>query len=441
MSDLKVKVAFGKTSADGILEQKDINDIIKRASNYLAKDENGRFKNLKILNNRLKQIGRQIQTNYEIYESTATINGNPFINEEGKKTTMSLRHKYGFKNEKNNNEELDEESKETEGTYKKLADAFDIGKQKSQLEKKQLTKLIAEAYFLIMKIRQSLLNENINYMIYVGDNKHPEDAIALEVDEDNILKLMSVGAQGISLRSITDKMITKLNETQQEDKDYTTGYKINTSKTNFYREFIPQVIKEDFRTLKNSKDAQNYGIIHDLIDKELKPYRKYLLTKDTLKKHLEDDHDRRHAVHFSMGNISEAFDIGYDSIYKEYSDPIYNYEKLRFSFYDNLYIDNIKATKGGDNAVDLKNQLSVKAFSASLYSINTIYGDLIQITDMIDSISSNWERRAKDQIESMFIEESKYKNAKFNKLGDKSVQDIINEAFSTLKTSLQTYNT
>ena len=127
---------------------------------------------------------------------------------------------------------------------------------------------------------------------------------------------------------------------------------------------------------------------------------------------------KQHRNRFTMGHISE-------------------YNQLREKFYDNLYFDSIKATRGGDNATDIKNQLSVKAFNASLYSIATIYGDMVQLTEMIDNaLDGGVKARAKIQLENMFFEQSKYKKGEKN--GEAAMKRALNKAFNLLEKSLNT---
>ena len=96
---------------------------------------------------------------------------------------------------------------------------------------------------------------------------------------------------------------------------------------------------------------------------------------------------------------------------------------LRIEFFKNLVYDNIKATRGADNAEDLKNQYSVKAFNASVYNYATVYGDLIQIYEILS------EQNIEQNLKHMFIDEAKYSS--FANQMNIAVDDIVTDKINT----------
>lgn len=397
----KVSIKLDNKNVKGALSNEDIRDIIKRSSDYFLKNEQGNFLNLLTLNRRLKQIGQAIQDNYNIYISSKGVLSS---------SKVSMRQGYTLN------------VKDAESS--KLANYFESKTKKTGMDKSKLNKLVAEGYFLVMRFRKELLEENIDYMIYIGENNDPGNAIALRVQEENILKLLTVNSQALSIRQLTGNVLKEVKDSNKE-----TGYEIDNNKTIFYQKFIPFILAKDFEV--KIDNGTRYSVYWKLVRGQLKTYQNSLIKKETLGKSRRKQHRNR----FTMGHISEAFDIGYD--YMQAKNISYNYEFLREKFYENLNFDAIKATKGGDNAVDLKNQLSVKAFSATLYNIATVYGDMVQLTEMIDDIllGSHYVERAKMQLETMFFEQSKYNNAIEN-VGTKSMNEIIDESFKKVVDSV-----
>ena len=396
----KITVRTLGNTTGNYLQESEITNILKRVETYLAQDTEGRFINLKTLNNRLKALGRIIEQGYTIYQTTKSIRENG----------VYLRKGYSTDKPKEGNAVI--------------ANYFDSAKK--DIDKQELRRATAEAYYIIMTFREKLLNEKINYTIYIGDNNSPDNAVTLIVSEENILKLMAFTASGINIRQISDDAIIKIKKIIESNPDEDLGFELDNAKADIYRQFVPAILSQDFE-----KVGSYQKVLYNLIDGELKNYRSHLLTKESLKD--PDNHKTRHRVSFNMGHISEAFDVGYDSLYYNKENVSYNYDTLRKKFYDNLMYDSIKATKGGDNAFDILNQSSVKAFNASLYNIATIYGDLVQLTDAIDSLYDNFEQRLKSQISNLFISDVKYKNAIKN-VGNKSAESALQEALKKLET-------
>ena len=110
-----------------------------------------------------------------------------------------------------------------------------------------------------MQLREALLGEKINYIIYIGDNKDPANVQALEVKEVNILKLLSVQATGMSIRTITNDLITKIQNIENKDDNIDTGYMINNVKTTFYQQFIPTILANDFE-MKQDDNGTKYSV-------------------------------------------------------------------------------------------------------------------------------------------------------------------------------------
>ena len=81
-----------------------------------------------------------------------------------------------------------------------------------------------------------------------------------------------------------------------------------------------------------------------------------------------------------------------------------------------------------DNAEDLDNQYSVKAFNASVYNYATVYGDLVQMYEILSG------QNIEQNLKHMFIDEAKYSSFanQMNIALDDIVTDKINKAIQKL---------
>ena len=394
--------------AENYLSSQQKNAIIKRTSELVAietVDGLKRMTNIKKLNNRLRQLGKIIEKQATIY----------YTNE--KHAVDALRLRYTVENNKQNDRER----------------VFHFSNKRTAMKenKKQLNAALGEAYVLIMLLRQSLLDEKIDYHIYIGSNFG--DAQVVTFNDFELLNLMNFAESDTKIKigrknieEIKKDLLSKGEILEQLLEDM-------EKRTNAYQDFFSKII-EDFEVVINAGQTLykiNRSIIDD--DKSISDNIKLNLFKKGTKDIY--DHAKRQRAAFNRGHLTEAFDIAYDEIITV-GKQLYNYDSLRYPpFYKNLYYDNIKATRGGDNAVILEQQFSVKAFSANLYNVSTLYGDLIELTDMIDLVLSGKDEselvKAKEHLYNMFFSSEKYQDA-LVKQSDKTLEKVFDEAFGRL---------
>lgn len=402
------------------LSKEQIESITEDISKLLATQTINGFKkliNIKDLNNRLKEIGKIIEEQAEIYYT------------DQKRNIEALRYRYTT--EKFIEETVD--GKKIKTNKERERSQYFNGDFSIERNKEQLMASLGEGYLLIMLLRQALLGEKIHYHIYIGNDFGDVQAITL--NDLQLLELMNFSNIKTKI-NIGQKEIEEIEKIIQKDNNKAGAKRTlrdMEERTKAFRDFFSKIIKNDFDEI-NSSGQKKYKIKHSIIDND--KIISDSIKMQLFKKETKDiyDHTTRTRAAFNRGHLAEAFDIAYDSIVKV-GKQAYNYDALRYPpFYKNLYYDNVKATKGGDNAVLLMEQYSVKAFGADLYNVSTLYGDLIELTTMIDlALNGNKEQedKAKKHLENMFFSNEKYENALDNQCG-KTVDMALDQAFGSL---------
>lgn len=390
--------------------------IIKSTTESLATttiDNIKSFNNLTKLNNELKKIGKVIEQQAKIYYTD--------LNREA--DALRLRYTMESNNDKGKERE---ESKIFSNTRKNI-----------KTNKDKLMTSLAKGYLMIMTLREILLGEKINYHIYVGNDFG--DTRAVTLGDKAILDLMMFPGSSFKQIEIGNKKIEELEKNVSKDYDNIDEIlKDMEERSIAYQDFLPKIIDRDFEIFVN-KGQKLYKIQHQVIDNDTSISDAYKM--QLFKKGTNDIYDKKNRSRnaFNRGHLAEAFDIAYDSLITV-GKQIYQYDSLRTPyFYKNLVYDNIKATRGGDNAVRLEQQFSVKAYAANLYNISTLYGDIVELTTMIDLVltpNENNKQKIKEHLYNMFIDNSKFKDA-FGDAADNEINKILDESINILFNSVK----
>ena len=394
------------------------NDIKKRVAELTAVEtekEIKRIPNLRNLNDRLKQLGKTIETKAKIYytyqqQAVDILRRNYTVSKYSK--TEGIRERVSYFRDKKN------------GVKQSL---------------KNLNIALAEGYVLIMALREALLDQKIDYRIYVGSEF--SDTQVVQIDHIALLDLMDFSS-GMYTIKIGEEEITKLQKKNNMDaKELEKLLSDLEEQSKAYQDFFSKIVN-DFENGGEFYHGNKNKVRFDVIDTMPDEIRRNLIQKKWAK---DLDNHERHRVNFNRGHLAEAFDIAYSQLVyvgKNINNSgKYNYNLLRdpdeAPFYRNLVYDSVKATLGGDNATILDQQFSVKAYSASLYSVSTLYGDLVTLTKMIDLVLEGDPKKdseIKEYLKSMYLKDDKFDNALVNVAGD-TVEKALDRSLNMLKNS------
>lgn len=234
--------------------------------------------------------------------------------------------------------------------------------------------LIAEAYLLIFKVREFLLEKPLNYRYYSIDSKGMPHV--KEFSEEDILKYMQFDINRIKLYTTDLKKI--------EDKtDYQEMLNLH------YEKLMQGLQKLPGGYTLHSTMMNKYGKMNPRL------YRKTNTTK-------EKSNSNRYQF-FNMGHIFEAMDIAFSRAIQENNIGPGAYgtiEKYMYGMY--LNVDNIAGTKGGDNPLT---NTQIKANQADILDFNTIQKDLLEIKKMLVLKD---RKQVKAEVEKLFIDQSKF---------------------------------
>jgi len=424
MAQITSKILFkGLHDKEGVLSDEDIKEILDRSAEILSINETSKiFTNLSGFNDRLKEIGKIIEQNIKLYIST-----------KGTITTKAT-----IKNKKGEITHYNDPF--TQFTFLKDQMVNNIEETKML---KEVKIALGEAYFLIMKFREKMTNEKINYGIYADYTDG--DCELVNITEENILYFMNINSERIGL-SLTKTVVDNIREFINDEENKNIGIDINIIKSKVYNNFIMNGLlasDSELNLFDKKNTAKESGIFIKkamAYDEKNELYQRYFKYRNNFVK-MKDGVE--HRLKFNRGHVAEAFDIAYNKLYGEYGrkTAIFNdYTKLKDEFVANLYFDNVKAIKGGDNALDLMNQRSIKAYGNGLYDVSTIYNDIVNLTSILDSVLSkefnpknrNMRNDIKNKLINMFFERGKYSSdSKFNQVTKKAVSKVIGEIINS----------
>lgn len=247
---------------------------------------------------------------------------------------------------------------------------------------KQKRMLLAEAYLLIFKVRQFLLNESINYRYYFNTQ---DSAKVIQFDEDNILKYMKFGTFAIQ---ILDSALKK--------EDTNSEYQ--------------SLIDQHYINLMNGVQPANtagFYVVHSYI------MDKYNTENPGLRKK-----NNQYQI-FTRGHLFEAMDIAFSESIE--NNTIQNFSAVEAAMYGKyLSYDSVAGTKGGDNAITMT---QIKANAADIMDYSTILNDLNKILVLL-------EMRDKQsiiaQIKELYLSRDKFESdLAFENAAEKAAEKLL----------------
>lgn len=246
---------------------------------------------------------------------------------------------------------------------------------------------LAEAYLLIFKVREFLLNEEIDYRYYYNTE---ESAGVVSFSEKDILKYMKFGQFGIQ---ILDSALKK----QQSNTEYQALLDLHyTNLMNGLQKSVTGGFYLVHSAIMNKYEAMNPGL--------RKKNNQYQI--------------------FTRGHIFEAMDIAFSEAMQNQTVQDYGaIEQAVFGRY--LAYDSVAATKGGDNALTMT---QIKANAADILDYTTIIKDLQEIKKLLELTDP---KAMKQQIEKLFMDQDKYQTLE-------AFNDAANAAVDRLLDTLQT---
>lgn len=259
--------------------------------------------------------------------------------------------------------------------------------KRNSAEKKRL---MAEAYLIIFKVREYLLNETINYRYYYNTD---ETARVIQFEEKNILNYIKFGREGLK---IADNILKRQESNQQ------------------YQDLIDKHYNNLLNGIQKVPNA-SFHIVHSTI------MEKYESSNPGLKRQTGKGVGRIYQV-FTMGHIFEAMDIAFsEAIIKN---QINNYDLIEHYMYGKyLNYDSIAGTKGGDNPLTMT---QIKANVADLLDYNTLLKDLNIIKNIFSIDQQIDNQKIKENIKKLYIDASKYQDINdFNNAIDTALNQVL----------------
>lgn len=257
------------------------------------------------------------------------------------------------------------------------------GSRISRMGKKK-RELLAEAYLIIFKVREYLLDESIDYRYYYNTDDGGAGIVSFQ--EEDILKYMKFGQFGLQ---ILDSALKK----QEKNTQYQS------------------LLDLHYTNLMNGLQKSTTGgfyLVHSAI------MNKYEITNPGLRKK-----NNQYQV-FTRGHIFEAMDIAFSEALQNNAISDFGaIEQAVFGKY--LAYDSVAATKGGDNPLTMT---QIKANAADILDYTTIIKNLQEILILLNLKS---REEMKMQIEKIFMDKDKYQSLNaFNNAANNAVDKLLN---------------
>ena len=278
-----------------------------------------------------------------------------------------------------------------------------------------LTQLYAEVYLWIMKTREFLTDQIIDYHIYFGDDKN--NIKLLNLNDYELLRVLTGSVNEIKIA--TSKLLEQI---RQEGKQLVQKDGILSN-------------EEKQRIIDSQKISDSQGM-------QLSKYYNLMLQSGHLKKegnstyyvklpflrYKKEKGKENEEVSFNFGHVSEGFDTAFSEAQRD--------EKL-FTLNDfamKIERDRINAAQGGDNSTYMFHHYSVKASmknsGASLQHTSTIMSNLDKLIQLLDTDTEELEKRK--VLKELYFEEKKYEDLKngadlMNSQIDKALNIVLND--------------
>ena len=263
--------------------------------------------------------------------------------------------------------------------------------KRSSIEKRRL---MAEAYLIIFKVREYLLNEVINYRYYYNT---PDTAKVIEFKEDNILNFIKFGKEGLK---IAENILKRQEENQQ------------------YQNLIDRHYMNLMAGIQKASDS-NFQLVHSNI------MSKYENMNPGLRKQTGKGTGRYQV--FTMGHVFEAMDIAFSEAIE--NNQIDNYDAIEKYMYGKyLNYDSVPGTQGGDNPISMT---QIKANAADLLDYNTLLKDL-EVLKNIFNLNNIDKNKIRENIKNLYINNDKYQD--INDLNN-AINNALNKVINSINKS------
>lgn len=258
--------------------------------------------------------------------------------------------------------------------------------------------LAARGYLIIMKFREYLTNERIDYRYYYEDSSGVSKASTFS--EENILQYIKFGPMGL-----------QINPTQAKLANVAEEY--NTLMEQYFSTFTTL----DY--MQPASQAAGY-VVRSKIMEQYEGMNPGLRNK------------KNQYQFFNKGHIYEAIDTSISAAILEDSNEELDKLVENFLFGRYLAYDNIKASQGADNPIT---NTSIKSGSADLYDYSTIKTQLETLQLILFAGTLSKEEMA-IRIQDLFLHKSQFNTAtEMEATAESYVDKIIKDLQNSIKTS------
>lgn len=281
-----------------------------------------------------------------------------------------------------------------------------------------LTQLYAEVYLWIMKTREFLTDQIIDYHIYFGDDTN--NIKLLDLNDYELLRVLTGSVSEIKI--VTSKLLEQIRQERLEGKQL-------VQKNGVLSNEVKQRII-DSQKISDSQGAQfskYYNLALQSGHLEKRRNSTYYVELP-FKKYKKEKGKEKEEVSFNFGHVAEGFDTAFSEAQRD--------EKL-FTLNDfaiKIERDNVKAAQGGDNSTYMFHHYSVKASmkdsGASLQLTSTI---MLNLDRLIKLLNTNTEELKKREVlKELYFKEKKYEDLKngaelMNSQIDKALNIVLND--------------
>lgn len=281
-----------------------------------------------------------------------------------------------------------------------------------------LTQLYAEVYLWIMKTREFLTDQIIDYHIYFGDDK--DNIKLLNLNDYELLRVLTGSVDEIKI--VTSKLLEQIRQERLEGKQLVQkdGILSNEEKQRI-------IDSQKTSDLQGAQLSEYYNLALQSGHLEKKGNSTYYVNLP-FPKYKKEKGKEKEKVSFNFGHVTEGFDTAFSEAQRD---------KKLFTLNDfaiKIERDNINAAQGGDNSTYMFHHYSVKASmknsGASLQPTSTIMSNLDKLIILLDTNTEELKKR--ETLKELYFEEKKYEDLKngadlMNSHIDKALNIVLND--------------
>lgn len=255
--------------------------------------------------------------------------------------------------------------------------------------------IYGKAYVYVMKIREILTDQKVDYHIYAKTDGG--DTILVELDDYEVLYAMKENDDKIGVACYT--ALNAINEAKMK----------NNAQLREKQSGLNEQAKKGFDLFKQAVDKKVL-VETKVEDENGRMKTMYQVAYNGNKKWYKDKDLSNEKAKFNKGHFFEAFDIIASKMTRNQTFGSIKYNNV----INNLEHDNVDAWAGGDNAEDFYLQHSVKAIigqsSATIKSYKSVQNILNILIGLIDGITKEnlSKEEVKKQLEKNFFDKNKY---------------------------------